>query len=87
MQFYHSKDIKTFEAHPLQFTVWRYSGKSRIIVEFFATIMLAIAIHIFVNFVIRDAPSVKLIMEKFLLMENIYLNTNSSMPGYTEIEK
>jgi uncharacterized membrane protein len=54
--FYHEKDIRKFEAHPLQFTVWRFSGKSRIIVECVATILLAIIIHIFVNFVLRAVP-------------------------------
>lgn len=55
-RFYHDKDIKTFEAHPMQFTVWRYSGKSRIIVEFVATIILSIIVHITVNFVLKESP-------------------------------
>ena len=55
-RFYHDKDIRKFEAHPMQFTVWRYSGKSRIIVEFVSTVMLAIAIHVLVNFVLKDSP-------------------------------
>jgi len=56
-RFYDDRDIRSFEAHPLQFTVWRFSGKSRIIVEFVATVLLAIAIHVLVNFVLKDSPS------------------------------
>ena len=57
-RFYLPKDIKTFEAHPLQFTVWRFSGKSRIIIEFFAAAIVASIIHIFVNDLLLDAPKI-----------------------------
>lgn len=50
----------------MQFTVWRYSGKSRIIVEFVATVIVAILIHIFVNFVLRDSPEFNTKMNDFL---------------------
>ena len=75
-RFYHDKDIKSFEAHPLQFTVWRYSGKSRVIVEFVSTILLSIAIHVLVNFVLRDSPDITVKMQNFLEIEAKYLAAN-----------
>jgi hypothetical protein len=56
MQFYHQRDLRSFEAHPFQFNVWRFSGKSRVIVDFVMTIILATIMHVVVNFVLRNAP-------------------------------
>jgi len=39
------KKLSKLGAHPLQFVVWRFSGKSRMVVEFFATVGIAILIH------------------------------------------
>ena len=75
-RFYHDKDIKSFEAHPLQFTVWRFSGKSRVIVEFVSTILLSIAIHVLVNFVLRESPNITVKMQNFLEIEAKYLAAN-----------
>ncbi len=47
------KDLKTIEAHPLQFTVWRYSGKSRMIIEFVSTVVMAIVMHYFIWVVLK----------------------------------
>lgn len=33
----------------MQFTVWRYSGKSRLIVEFFSTLIITILTHAFLH--------------------------------------
>lgn len=55
-----------FEAHPMQFTVWRYSAKSRIVVEFVATILLSILVHIYVNFVLKSSPKFNAEMEDYL---------------------
>lgn len=85
-RFYHSKDIRTFEAHPLQFTVWRFSGKSRVIVEFVSTIMVAIVIHIFVNFVLKDSPSFTSMMKNYLSLEDQFKNSDSSSPNYSKLE-
>jgi hypothetical protein len=48
-RFYNPKNIKEIQAHPLQFTVWRFSGKSRVIIEFFSTVFIAIIMHILIN--------------------------------------
>ena len=45
--------MKSIEAHPLQFTVWRYSGKSRMIIEFASTVVMAIVMHYFIWVVLK----------------------------------
>lgn len=50
----------------MQFTVWRFSGKSRIIVEFFATAIVAAIIHILINDLLLEAPKISDIMDNFL---------------------
>lgn len=55
-------------------------------VEFVTTIMLSIAIHVLINFVIRDSPDVTVKMQNFLDIENLFLNANSTLPGYKAIE-
>jgi hypothetical protein len=39
------KHLKQIDNHSMQFTVWRYSGKSRTIVDFATTIIIATVIH------------------------------------------
>ena len=50
----------------MQFTVWRYSGKSRIIVEFVSTVILSIIIHIYINQVLSFAPTLSTNMSIYL---------------------
>ena len=66
--------------------MWRYSAKSRIIVEFVSTILLSIAIHILVNFVLRQSPDFTIKMQNFLDIETRYISANQSLPGYKAIE-
>ena len=85
-RFYHSKDIKTFEAHPMQFMVWRYSGKSRIIVEFVSTVLLSILIHILINFLLKTSPSINEKMNDFFEIENQYKTLNATANNYRFVE-
>lgn len=39
------KDIKGIDNHLMQFTVWRFSAKSRLIVDFFATLIITALTH------------------------------------------
>jgi len=39
------RDVNTIENHPFQFTVWRYSPKSRTFIEFLVTLGFAILMH------------------------------------------
>lgn len=50
-RFDKGKSIKNIESHPMMFTVWRFSGKSRIIVEFFNTLFITLVVHV----LLRDA--------------------------------
>ena len=44
-RLFRGKNIKSISNHPMQFTVWRFSGKSRVIIEFFTTAIIASVIH------------------------------------------
>jgi len=72
MQFYHERDLRGFEAHPFQFNVWRYSGKSRVIVDFAMTIILSTVMHIVITYVLRYAPQMKDAFNKFLILEQTW---------------
>lgn len=69
-RFYKDKDLKEIQAHPLQFTVWRYSGKSRIIVEFFATLIIAIIMHVVIDRVLVLADNMTNEMNTYVTLEN-----------------
>jgi hypothetical protein len=43
--FLQMKDVSKIEAHPMQFTVWRYSPKARTLIEFIVTVAFAIIVH------------------------------------------
>ena len=45
-RFFKGKDIKSIQNHSLQYTVWRFSGKSKMIVEFFFSLLIAMILHI-----------------------------------------
>lgn len=45
------KDVTKIEAHPMQFTVWRFSPKSRTIVDLLVTVIFAIIVHMYVAWV------------------------------------
>ena len=48
----------------MQFTVWRYSGKSRMIVEFLTTVLIATLVHVYLRAAIgKDGNIVSLITE------------------------
>jgi hypothetical protein len=69
-RFYQRKNItEDIEAHPLQFTVWRYSGKSRMLVEFFATLILTIIMHWVISLALSQAPAYKAEINNFLAVE------------------
>ena len=70
----------------MQFTVWRYSGKSRIIVEFVSTVILAIIMHIFVNFVLKDSPDFSTKMQEFVLLETQYHALSPNDPLYYSMQ-
>lgn len=54
-RFYEEKKIKEIQSHPLQFTVWRFSAKSRIIVDLFSTLILAIILHNIIRYTLDEA--------------------------------
>ena len=43
------KDVNKIEAHPMQFTVWRFSPKARTFIEFMVTVLFALIVHLMVD--------------------------------------
>lgn len=86
-RFYHTKDLKSFEAHPLQFTVWRFSGKSRIIIEFFHTAILAGVLHYFIFEILQKTWEVYDVMDPFIKREEEFFNyVDKTKPEYKALE-
>ena len=54
-RFYKGKNPANFQAHPLQFMVWRYSARSRILIEFCASFLIAAVFHYFTSWALSDA--------------------------------
>ena len=46
----------TIEAHPMQFTVWRFSPKARTLIEFLVTVIFATVIHLLVDSFLDQIP-------------------------------
>lgn len=46
--FMRVKEPQEIEAHLMQFTVWRFSAKARMLIEWIVTVCFAILIHIMV---------------------------------------
>lgn len=46
--FFKVKKSDEIEAHLMQFTVWRYSAKARVLIEWLVTIAFAVYVHILV---------------------------------------
>ncbi len=79
--------MKSFEAHPLQFTVWRFSGKSRIIIEFFHTAIMAGVLHYFIFEILQYTWTVYEVMEPFIKQEEEYINyADKTSPVYKQLE-
>ena len=52
-RLWNNKSIKNIENHSMQFTVWRFSAKSRQIVDFSMTLLYTIILHNFVKHAIE----------------------------------
>ena len=50
------QDVTKIEAHPMQFTVWRFSPKARTLIEFIVTVAFATVIHLLVDSFFSQIP-------------------------------
>ena len=64
------KDIKHIENHPMQFTVWRFSGKSRVIIEFFTTLLITGVIHYYLRRVLDKTEEIEKLVLAGIAIEN-----------------
>jgi hypothetical protein len=67
--FCHVKDITKIENHPMQFTVWRFSPKARVLIEWIVTLAFAIAVHFLIGDVMNAEPSLTENMTIYLGMK------------------
>lgn len=56
MPFCKYNDAKKIEAHPMQFTVWRFSPKARTLIEFIVSVIFAIIVHLLVDSFFSQVP-------------------------------
>ena len=52
------KDVNKIEAHPMQFTVWRFSPKARTLIEFIVSVIFATIIHLMVDSFFTQIPKI-----------------------------
>ena len=70
-KFYDIRDINDIAAHPMQFTVWRYSAKSRMIVEFVTTAIMASIMHYTVSIALDRTSEVDIVLAKHFELEDM----------------
>ena len=75
-RFTRGKNVKNIENHSMQFMVWRYSAKSRIIIEFMTSLAITIGAHVLLQIAqekemgVRDrVTQIKLLESKLLKMD------------------
>lgn len=66
------KDVRKIKNHSMQFTVWRYSGKSRMIVEFFVTLLITTIAHVKLKSAIEQDANIQNIINTLRTLEGNY---------------
>jgi hypothetical protein len=61
----------------MQFTVWRYSGKSRMIIEFFTTMLITTLVHIYLRSAIEQSEAIYASINELVSLENNYTSIDS----------
>ena len=56
----------------MMFTVWRFSGKSRIIVEFFNTLFITIVVHVLLRDALNLDADIKMRVNQIIDLEQRY---------------
>ena len=77
-RFWNGKRIENIENHPMQFTVWRYSGKSRVIIEFFTTLLITAVIHFYLRRVLDNTEQIEKLVLAGIAIENKYSGQKTS---------
>ena len=71
------KDVRKIQNHSMQFTVWRYSGKSRMIIEFFTTMLITTLVHIYLRSAIEQSEAIYASINELVTLENNYSSIDS----------
>lgn len=77
-RLYRGKNVKNIENHSMQFMVWRYAAKSRIIIEFLSCLAITIPVHVLLNQAqVREAP-VRESVTRILALERTLVAMNQT---------
>ena len=85
--FFKMRDVTQIEAHIFQFTVWRFSPKSRMLQEFFVTFLFTVLVDYLVNDFLNQVPKLDEFENQLFDME-ARLNSieDTSSPEYLVVE-
>ena len=67
-----NKDVRKIQNHSMQFTVWRYSGKSRMIIEFFSTMLITTLVHLYLRSAIGLSDGIYTSINELKSLEDKY---------------
>mmetsp|Transcript_37710 Transcript_37710/g.57745 ORF Transcript_37710/g.57745 Transcript_37710/m.57745 type:complete len:128 (-) Transcript_37710:582-965(-) len=71
-RFFKGKTVKAIQNHSLQFMVWRYSGKSRLIVEGLFSLAITAVLHILLREALNLDQPVSEIISSIMSLEDKY---------------
>lgn len=81
------KDVSKIEAHLMQFTVWRFSPKARMLQEFIYTFIFTVAVDTYVNAFLNLMPPLAEFETQLFEMEAKLAGIeDTSSPAYLVME-
>ena len=81
------KDVTTIEAHIMQFTVWRFSPKARMLQEFLYTFIFTVLVDMLINSFLNEIPPLEEFENQLFEMEDKLAQIDDrSSPEYLALE-
>ena len=77
-RLFRGKNVKNIENHSMQFMVWRYSGKSRTIIEFISTLVITILIQYYFQYAQNMNDDTMNKVDDILNLQKEYLKQTSN---------
>lgn len=74
------KDVRKIHNHSMQFTVWRYSGKSRMITEFLTTMLITTLVHNYLRTAIGLNDGIYASVNEVVALEKRYIAISNEDP-------
>jgi len=85
-RLWNGKSVKNIGNHSMQFTVWRFAGKSRAIVDFFTTIIIAALHHYLLKKVVEADLDIVTRVDQYRLLETTYLADRTDTAAYAALQ-